>query len=678
MRETWEPCYQRLAGAVRWLGYVAALQIVGFLGVFVKYVSMSLSMGFLSISRLIGRVSMEFSIRERLYFFGEDILLNLVILPAVLAYLAYRLLPRRTAGVAVIGLASGLAVFHFMELLTVSTVGQFISWDLLVDVFHWFISHPESGDDYVSGSALIKLTLIIAASTGVAIAATARVAGPKLHFVRLTAALGASATLLAALAAPFFADSESFATFPQRRAGLWVQVKTLFPSEFSGLVGLPSEEIYQRYNKRVNSPVCSNRSELLASEQGKDVIFFVYETAPRRSFDIALSRGWLPAIESIASQSIVADRHYSTYPYTSDALFSVFTGRYPMNRRKLIERGRGDLSTSLTQHMRMAGYEFRVYASYGDTFEADTTMFAALGAVETYVPDEADQVPAAVRESVENILSGIPTGSSTWLEETYVRAADRLSHDLAGFDRFMSDVLEMKRRQQRFAALYLPQIGHAPWFDFDGTADVAARGAAAMRIQDQWLEKLLGELRVGGYLENTVLVITADHGVRTKNEDPAFDGGTLSAYSFHVPLVIYAPAAAPAGRRIGNLTSHIDIAATIEALLDIPAPASDTQGVPIWCEDIDNRATFFFGASYLGADGYRLGEQYVMHEVLTDAVYQAEELDFSGRIPVDPADAPRHRQFIREISQLTTAWNSAQPRNSAQLMDRNTSRTPSN
>ena len=120
MNVTWGPRDQRSAGPIRWLGYVAALQIVGFLGVFVKYIFMELSMGFLTISRFIGRVSIEFTAREQLYFFAEDILLNLVVLPAVLAYLAYRLLPRRTAGIAVIALAGALAIVHFIGILTPS------------------------------------------------------------------------------------------------------------------------------------------------------------------------------------------------------------------------------------------------------------------------------------------------------------------------------------------------------------------------------------------------------------------------------------------------------------------------------------------------------------------------------------------------------------------------------
>jgi membrane-anchored protein YejM (alkaline phosphatase superfamily) len=410
-----------------------------------------------------------------------------------------------------------------------------------------------------------------------------------------------------------------------------------------------------RYNERVHTPSCPNASAFFGSERGKDVILFVYETGPERSFAIARSRSWLPALEELADSGFVATRHYTTYPYTSDALFSILSGRYPLNRRNLITSGRADLEDSLTQQLRRAGYDFRVYSSFGDTFEADIAMFDAFGAASIYVPDAPGRSPQISRR-VAAVLEALGPQSPMLQQPASGRMRERLAQDLAAFEQLSTDVLEMKRRGQRFTALYLPQIGHAPWFDLDGTEDIVARGAAAMRLQDLWLGELVEMLRLEGHLDSTVIVVTSDHGVRTKNEDASFGGGTISDYSFHVPLVIHAPNAAPQTREIAHMTSHVDLASTLSSLLGVSATPV-AQGVPIWCEDLDQRATFFLARAYLGADGYRLGDTFVMHAALTGNVYESSSMDFLSRRLASPEAAARHIGMLTDVRQLTLAWN---------------------
>lgn len=651
----------RVTGVRRWLGFVAAMQIAGFLGIFVKYVYLNLSMGFLTIGRIAGNVATDgLTFAEQLYFFREDVLLDLIVLPVVLSLLVCWLLPRRAAGVMAAILAAFLALFHFIGLTTVSTVGQFISWNLFREGLQWFISHPESGPEYVSTPALIKLVAIILTSTAAAIVAAARSTSTTLHFARLLFGSGAAVTLVLAPTVYAVHAPESLSVFPQRRAGTIMQVDTLIQrNPVSSLSDLPRQDLYRRYKALVSAPDCPNRDDFLGTEQGKDVIFFVYETGPRRSFDIAMERGWLPALDSLQSQSFVAENHFSTFPYTSDALFSIFTGRYPINRRILLKTGRADISDSLTQRMKSNGYSFNVYESYGDVFEADSAMFNTLGASTVYSPDSADLKRQLTNEHIYSVLDTFRPQSQSYLTTSKSQVTDRLVHDLAGFQRFTNDIKAFKAKKKPFVAVYLPQIGHAPWFDFDGTPEVVERGAAAMRIQDQWLGTLLAQLRDRNELKDTVIVVTADHGVRTTTEDPGFKRGLLGRYTFHVPLLIYAPNAVPRGMHVQSVTSHIDIASTIATLIAVPLEPAATQGSPIWCSDISQRATFLFADEYLGANGYHLGNTYVMHDILSDAIYTSKSLDFHALHLAGPTESVRQRQFIQEMRQIAYAWNSA-------------------
>lgn len=653
--------YQRLQPwdrLMRALGYVAALQTVGVLGVFVKHTFMHTSDGYLAASRFSGRLSPSaFTLPERLHFYAADFLLNLALIPLGVAALVW-LLPRRIQGAVVMVVCVALAFVHFTELITLASVGQFIRWDLLQEALLWFWAHPESADENVSASAAINLGLVILASAVAVVIARRDLRGSWSALLKVAVASGGAVLLVAGIALPLIVHQPVLADLAQSRAGLTMQLEAFAPSQSSPFTGLPVAELASRYSKRVQAPSCPNAGEFFGAERGKDIILFVYETGPQRSFAAARSRSWLPAMESLAANGFVATQHYTTYPYTSDALFSVLSGRYPLNRRNLINSGRADLGDSLTQQLRRAGYSFRVYSSFGDTFEADLAMFDAFGAASVYVPDAPDGAQQ-IGARVDAVLESLGPQSPVLQQPASGRVRERLAQDLAAFEKLSTDVIEMKRRGQRFMALFLPQIGHAPWFDLDGTDDVVTRGAAVMRLQDRWLGELVETLSVEGQLDSTVIVVTADHGVRTKNEDASFDGGTISDYSFQVPLVVYAPNAAPQPRQIAHMTSHVDLASTLSSLTGV-SETPVAQGAPIWCEDLDRRATFFLARGYLGADGYRLGDTFVMHAALTGDVYESSSMDFLARRLAPPEAAARHLGMLMDVRQLTVAWNSPQ------------------
>jgi hypothetical protein len=654
--------HQRLRpweSALRVLGYVAALQTVGLLGVFVKHTFMHTSDGYLAASRFTGRLTpTAFTLLERLHFFAADLFLNLALIPVVAAVLVC-LLPRRAQGMAVIAACVALALVHFVELATLSSVGQFISWDLFKESLQWFRIHPESAQENISASAALKLGLIIVGSALAALITVRPLKGSGSALLKIGLAGGALTLLAAGTALPAFARQPSLAVLGQSRAGLAMQLEAFAPLQSSRFAGLSAAELARRYQERVHAPSCPNAGAYFGSERGKDLILFVYETGPRRSFDAARKRAWLPSVEALAGNAFVATQHYTTYPYTSDAVFSILSGRYPLNRRNLIKSGQANLDDSLTQQLRRQGYGFHVYSSFGDAFEADMAMFGAFGASTVYVPDARSSGSPQVRARVDTILDALGPQSPMHSQPAEARVRERLAQDLAAFDRLSTDVLEMKRRGQRFAALYLPQIGHAPWFDLDGVENVVDRGAAVMRLQDMWLEELVESLRAEGRLESTVIVVTADHGVRTKNEDASFEGGVISDYSFHVPLVIYAPNAAQQTHELTQLTSHVDVASTVLSLLGV-SEVPVAQGAPIWCDDLDQRATFFFARGYLGADGFRLGGSFVMHAALTGAVYESDSMDFLTRRSAPPEAAARDVELRTDVRQLTVAWNAAQ------------------
>lgn len=94
---------------------------------------------------------------------------------------------------------------------------------------------------------------------------------------------------------------------------------------------------------------------------------------------------------------------------------------------------------------------------------------------------------------------------------------------------------------------------------------------------DHWIGVLLDELRDRGLLDNTILIISADHGENLGGEKKFFGHGRrLYTPILQVPLLISGPGL-PAGRRIADPVHSLDFAPTVLGLLGL-APGARMEG----------------------------------------------------------------------------------------------------
>lgn len=138
---------------------------------------------------------------------------------------------------------------------------------------------------------------------------------------------------------------------------------------------------------------------------------------------------------------------------------------------------------------------------------------------------------------------------------------------------------------RRWIAEYnVPASARAP----DGTIDAAlVRDLydGEVHYADAQIGRLLDALRAAGELENTLVVVTSDHGESLGEQDYWFEHGrNVSEATCRVPLVVKLPSSiakdhgAATGAREGDV-SIVDVAPTILDLLALPplVPASATQ-----------------------------------------------------------------------------------------------------
>jgi arylsulfatase len=91
-----------------------------------------------------------------------------------------------------------------------------------------------------------------------------------------------------------------------------------------------------------------------------------------------------------------------------------------------------------------------------------------------------------------------------------------------------------------------------------------------LRDVDRNIATLLDELETSGLAQNTIVILTADHGDLDGAHQLHAKGATSYREQNNVPLIVVHPRH-PGGRRTRAVTSHLDIAPTLVALTNAPA-----------------------------------------------------------------------------------------------------------
>lgn len=104
-----------------------------------------------------------------------------------------------------------------------------------------------------------------------------------------------------------------------------------------------------------------------------------------------------------------------------------------------------------------------------------------------------------------------------------------------------------------------PASFHAPW----GLQNEIDRYDSALSYDDLQIENLLQALDQRRLTQNTIVIITSDHGESLGQHDMQFHGIALYLEQIHVPLLMRFPGRVPAAQRVPGPVSNAAIAATI-------------------------------------------------------------------------------------------------------------------
>ena len=570
-----------------------------------------------------------------LSYFRNDLLIAVIAVPALLSVLG-RLAPRRILAGAVAAVSAGLYLYLFAQAQCVLTVGGLVTPDLLLQGLVWAANAPEAGSAYLPGSEIFFVVgglAIIGAALRREIRAgrgrlDSRTSGSAAaRSVAVAAGLVTSAAWLWPMPATVLHDSILLRAL--RPSSSWT------PPADTVLAGMPAEPIVREYRRLCRAPQPKKDPRYWAAMAGADVLFFVFETGPARCLPIDGPLDDFPALARLRRKAFIAPRHFTTAPVTTLAVLSIFNSLYPA--------GSGIAVTKAARTAPLPGLPLSAARSgYSTEYYVDFPLEA--------FPDYAEQL----RLQGFGKVRGVETSPRRLEQGADLSERERaLRPGRAAGTSLRRSLRQKIAAGRRYLAVFFPMVGHAPWLDiFDGRYPALyERGRAYMALQDRWLGAIMDELERAGRLDRTIIVVTADHGIRTRKEDPDFPVGATDAVSFQVPLLIWAPGAVDATVTIPYPTSHIDIAPTVLDLLGLAEGREFEQGAPVWDARIGGRETYYLGKFITGSDCiYRRGTFYMYH-YLTGSLRQSGEMQFrlAGRaLP----DSQRRREILDRLARF--------------------------
>jgi arylsulfatase A-like enzyme len=351
-----------------------------------------------------------------------------------------------------------------------------------------------------------------------------------------------------------------------------------------------------------------------------------------------------PRMQAEAANALVFDNYYSHITNTANALVSLTLSIYPPMSWREFTVERPDLpGTTVAQVLKPLGYR-TAFISAGDN------DFSGQG---TFLKNRGYDVVRDAKAMGETFVSSWGVEDSVMVDEV-LKFIDR-------------------KRGKPFYVFAWTQGTHHPyepgpdWEQRDFFEDDGGYGEMGWELErylnalyeaDKQLERMLAGLRARGLADDTIVLITGDHGQAFgKPHKTYFHSGRVYQEDVNVPLMIWNPKLFQGGTRSEVIGAHVDLSPTVLDLLGIASPPS-WQGRSLFDPLRPGRA-YFYGAM----DNYILGVRDGNFKYIFNATRGREELyDLPGDRDEQHNLADARPDLCKNMRQRLAAWVEYQKR----------------
>lgn len=385
-----------------------------------------------------------------------------------------------------------------------------------------------------------------------------------------------------------------------------------------------------------------------------DVVLVVMDCVRYDLFTEEFAAGRLPFLASVREEFLRFSKAIAPSSWTIPSHASLFTGLYPWDHGAHYKGGAllGPGPATLAEYLRGRGYETASFSANGYVqpgtgltrgFETalwggDREFFLRVLARDPSCPtlngedaavhailDKSSNASAvrvgamralsrftpvcdAINRVGGRIVDASPAYVGSWIEPQF-EAGLRRARDRPVF--FFVNLLEA--HEPYLADAGLP-IGLKEWLSYARTTQVSEqwktgesaptakdlawsrRGyLSALRVLDERLRSLVGKLKAEGRWENTLFVLTSDHGQTFGEGGSVYHRLNLQEEITRIPLWVKLPAgpAAGGGVRDGRWVSLVDVPATVAAAVEPGATFGDVSSAPLGPVDLPAERTVY-------------------------------------------------------------------------------------
>ena len=284
-----------------------------------------------------------------------------------------------------------------------------------------------------------------------------------------------------------------------------------------------------------------------------------------------------PHIDRLAREGALFERNYSAHIPTTSAYASMLTGMDVFNTQAVALRHRGPLRPqvkTLAEVLRDAGYNTTCVGFTGNPSSRgfDTYLdYRTWGTWKDRPIPKAQDLNRVLIPEMERLLEQdkpffillrhmdphSPYLPPEPFERMFYHGDERNPHNDS-----MKPVMAFKPFRDYFSMWMPPGITDKDYVNaqYDGIA-----------YMDASLQTIFKLLQARQVLDDTIVVINADHGETLYEHECWYDHHGLYDSNLHVPLIIRYPSEVPAGRRIDGYSQHKDLMPTLLELARIDA-----------------------------------------------------------------------------------------------------------
>ncbi len=314
-----------------------------------------------------------------------------------------------------------------------------------------------------------------------------------------------------------------------------------------------------------------------------DILLVTYCTMRADRWGVYGGGTLTPNIDGLGREGVVFRNHYTQASYSGGSFASIITGKYGFHHgiydhpRRLEDR-----HVTLAELLKEAGYATGAFVTHG--YIGPKWNYPQ--GIDRFNSFDLDKVPWSRLPDIQKTDKRVGEALG-WVDEIgdrpyFLWFQTKLTHYFPRTKaRFVSTESFEASRSFRARTAGVP-VGEV-MFDFaslnvtpEERQGLFALYDGAVAQSDEILGFLLEGLKERGRLDNTIVVITADHG-ETLGEGGLFFNHDSNLYepTVHVPLVLRIPGREPG--EVASLTRNIDLLPTLTELVGIAAPA-DVDG----------------------------------------------------------------------------------------------------